>query len=946
MDKSKNRFSSLDLYGIVKELKDSSLLEGSFLHNIYDCPLSGNSGYGNEAHDRAFIFRFTKQSSRTNLIIHPGVRVNITKYERSSTTSTSDTPSHFVSKLRRHLRDRRLLSIDQLGHDRILRLSFSGHDGGLSLWIEFFGKGNLILTTSIPDLSILCLARENPFTTGMIYPSMNYNSLPTERPPYFSTNSNFPKSPKECKNFLRNEIPCLSPEIIDHIILSLGNEISPLNLEKCLSCHFEEMKSLSPRIYYKNLSPIWPSPISLLQFNGDGYGGTHNPNLGKINFNECVDEYWRGLEEIAIEKKNENLSTALERKMNQVRIEQQERLVSLELKAEEESKMALLLEEKVIEVGKIIEIFKECLNNEMDWEEISSLISLERDNGNPLALMISPIVSWKNGEVDLLLSSSNNSNKIETKTKTLINIFKTPFANAGFHWKKREECLAKLGRTRDAFDMAIKASQSKALRQQRLRSSGSGQQQQRSIGVCKRKGMWMEKFSWFISSDSFIVVGGNDAQQNEYLVKRVLRKGDVYLHADISGASSVIIKNHTYSSTKSGDGGGGVSSSLTIPQRTLHEAGTFSLCKSKAWDAKIVTSAWWVHSEQVSKSAMSGEYLPCGSFMIRGKKNFLAPMPLVLGFGIMFLVPKEIAIRRKKEREEREKERLCGDGSNDSIVEEINLDKYQLIAEDDVICKGQEKGGDEFYVGADIVTKNSNKTQKSIQQQTHTPQHQLTPLKTKGASGDVRGKMGKLKKIKKKYANQDEEDKEIMMSLLQSSCPKPSLSEEEKEKESKVYINQKRTTALPNLPDSSKDDELISEIEGLEINPIDSLIGNPNLENLQILQDLTNVPTYAIPVCGPYTALSNYFSRIKLLPGNLKRGTATKLTMGLIQGEIKKKKCEPGLEEGLNNHLLFLIRNIPDSLLNITMPSKVRIGTSQKEQQVIRRKIGKEGRRK
>jgi len=31
----------------------------------------------------------------------------------------------------------------------------------------------------------------------------------------------------------------------------------------------------------------------------------------------------------------------------------------------------------------------------------------------------------------------------------------------------------------------------------------------------------------------------------------------------------------------------------------------------------------------VSKTAPTGEYLPTGSFMIRGRKNFLPPHPLV-----------------------------------------------------------------------------------------------------------------------------------------------------------------------------------------------------------------------------------------------------------------------------------------------------------------------------
>ena len=42
------------------------------------------------------------------------------------------------------------------------------------------------------------------------------------------------------------------------------------------------------------------------------------------------------------------------------------------------------------------------------------------------------------------------------------------------------------------------------------------------------------------------------------------------------------------------------------------------------------------HGLQVSKTAPTGEYLPTGSFIIRGKKNFLPPQPLIMGLTFIF----------------------------------------------------------------------------------------------------------------------------------------------------------------------------------------------------------------------------------------------------------------------------------------------------------------------
>ena len=63
-----------------------------------------------------------------------------------------------------------------------------------------------------------------------------------------------------------------------------------------------------------------------------------------------------------------------------------------------------------------------------------------------------------------------------------------------------------------------------------------------------------------------------------------------------------------------------------------------AVCYSSAWAAHLAVESWWVHSNQVSKTAPSGEYLPTGSFMVRGRKNYLAPLPLVLGFAFLFKV--------------------------------------------------------------------------------------------------------------------------------------------------------------------------------------------------------------------------------------------------------------------------------------------------------------------
>ena len=59
------------------------------------------------------------------------------------------------------------------------------------------------------------------------------------------------------------------------------------------------------------------------------------------------------------------------------------------------------------------------------------------------------------------------------------------------------------------------------------------------------KKLWYHRFRWFVTSDGVVVLGGRDASQNEELVKKYMTGGDLFIHADVHGASVVIVKGKT-----------------------------------------------------------------------------------------------------------------------------------------------------------------------------------------------------------------------------------------------------------------------------------------------------------------------------------------------------------------------------------------------------------------
>lgn len=262
-----------------------------------------------------------------------------------------------------------------------------------------------------------------------------------------------------------------------------------------------------------------------------------------------------------------------------------------------------------------------------------------------------------------------------------VDIGLTAFANARKYYEQKKTTATKHEKTIEATSKALKSAERK-IRQDLKETKITA-----TINKI-RKPFWFEKFLWFISTDGHLVIAGRDMQQNEILVKRYLSKDDAYVHADLHGAASVIVKNKPNANGQ------------PIPPNTLYQAGIMSVCQSKAWDSKIVTSAYWVYPDQVSKSAPSGEYLTTGSFMIRGKKNFLPPVQLVYGFGYVFkLDESSIGNHVKGQTEEEKDEETASAGEPDrsgtsDFLDSIEESKPEEVQTDTVDTKDEANQGE------------------------------------------------------------------------------------------------------------------------------------------------------------------------------------------------------------------------------------------------------------
>lgn len=754
-------------------------------------------------------------------------------------------------------------------------------------------------------------------------------------------------------------------------------------------------------------------PILLKQFKAREYDEFET-------FDAALDEFYSKIESQRVNQQQKAKEDSAVQRLNKIKLDQENRVHTLRKEADHCIKMAELIEYNLEDVDAAIVAVRVSLANGMSWEALARMIKEERRAGNPVAGLIDKL-SFENNCITLLLSNNLDDMDEDEKTapveKVEVDLSLSAHANARRWYEMKKKQETKQEKTITAHDKAFKAAEKKT----RLQLA-----QEKTVAAIThmRKVHWFEKFNWFISSENYLIVSGRDAQQNELVVKRYMSKGDLYVHAELHGASSTIIKNHKPDSP--------------IPPLTLNQAGCFTVCHSKAWDSKIVTSAWWVYPHQVSKTAPTGEYLTVGSFMIRGKKNFLPPHPLVMGFGILFRLDESCLASHLNERRIRGEDealpeievepwkrhniselddKLANDNETSKGIHENEssrdytsvqqnydaspsnqpsnmgtassseqLSEAQTVENNGVASTFNEETRDDSVSSQleDLLDKNlglgpakvSGKSsllisshsslpedtddldvKKTIQREkpyvskaerrklkkgqnscesTSDPQNGEAVKKpgnsqqekgkdnTKTANPKTsRGQKGKLKKIKEKYAEQDDEEREIRMALLASSGKasqkgKPSQDGEDtnaKQAKSstgevdsvKICYKCKRSGHLSrDCPESTSvvvptdvnvgrsrdvtDKSASAPVDGSIDMDEDDIheLGDEEKEKLIDLDYLTGIPLpsdillYAVPVCAPYNALQTYKYRVKITPGTAKKGKAAKTALSLF----------------------------------------------------------------
>lgn len=489
-----------------------------------------------------------------------------------------------VKRLRDSLTRLKLIKVEQVGLERVAYLSFSGFDKEFVLICEFFGDGNIILCNK--DHKILALlhsieVRHRKLKVGTTYtppPTKGLNILDISEKDFAEFKSS---SAPIVKWFGRTfGLPAKYAEeilrVADVDFNTTGSTLRGDDIKKIIA----SAKTLTHRIVSGDHQPVIVHTNESLDVYPIALA------LQDVNY-EKVPSFMEGLDKVfskvLLERGKSSQSSSFDKKINdlQSRIEEQDKAIS---QVKERS-------ERISSVAKSL----------FGLSAMGITTILDPAAAEMLRSQNAEIINEKG-----LTYLKIDSEKIQIRTDASI----PAIASTLFDEAKRQMA---------AIDSIEKLREKNQKELAELKSES--QEARESVSFTQlRKRNWFERYRWFYTSDGLLAIGGRDSSSNSAIIRKHLEKNDKVFHAEIFGSPFFILKDVPES----------------IPFDSLNEVAHATVCFSRAWrEAMYGMSGYWINPDQVKKAAPSGQFLPKGSFVLEGQKNFVKVPNLRLAVGIL-----------------------------------------------------------------------------------------------------------------------------------------------------------------------------------------------------------------------------------------------------------------------------------------------------------------------
>ena len=586
--------SNVDIYTISNEL--NNLLSGARVDKSFQ-----------PAKDIVVMRFHVPGTGRIDLVMQCGSRIHTSQYPLENPT----TPPTFPMLLRKRIKGAHVESIKQHNFDRVVEIIVK-KDKYYTIIVELFDKGNIIL---LDDENNIILPLKRKHWSSRDISSKKEYVFPEERGinPITVSEDEFEKLFEDSdsdvvRTLARNGLGSLYAEEV----IAQANELTELDkhtpndeiteeqlkgLYSGLRNVFDNLKndSIKPQIA-KSTTKEDVVPLDLIKY--ESFEKTYFES-----FNEACDEFYskkvntdiKGIKEAAWNKKVGKFEKRLRL--------QQETLANFEKTIKDSQHKGEVIYSNYPTIENIINVVNSAREKDYSFKEIGKTLKKAKKEGMSEAQIYESI-----DPLGVLTLDIDN-------TKLNINPKLTIPENAEIYYEKAKKAKRK---TKGAL-IAIENTK-KQLEDIKAKKDIAME----NIAVPKKRVKknlkWYEKLRWFITSEGVLVVGGRDANSNESVVKKYLEPNDIYLHADIHGASSTAIKLNGSKLTDS----------------ILKESGEFAASFSSAWSKGFTSQdVFWVHPDQVSKTPEAGEFLAKGSFVIRGHRNYIRSARVKLAIGIV-----------------------------------------------------------------------------------------------------------------------------------------------------------------------------------------------------------------------------------------------------------------------------------------------------------------------
>lgn len=582
----KRGLASFDIYVIVSEFQD---MIGCYVEKIYQ--LSQDE----------ILLRIQQKAAKQkeSIFIRNGELICLTR----KSFNVPEKPSLFAMTLRKYLLNGKIKKITQHEFDRIIKITISRKEGDYILICELFSNGNIILCN--PEGRIIRPLLKQEWASRLIKSGEIYNPPPSQTNPFSLSEQDFRrlllKSSKDIVRTLAtsmNMSGLYAEELCVRATIDKNIKVEELN-EASIKRLYDELSKLTTLFQDGEIHPVFVKKkntiIDILPFPFFSFKG--------VKF-DTISSFSKGLEiVIDLQKTTKTKENKYKKKIAMLKRKQaqQEELIEEFRKNIVQKKLeANLIYLNFQSIEKILQEIRVVLTLKDKDEEINKILK------NPLVKLFDPITN------ELVVVLKNEDGKgIEIS----LNFRKNLTENADQKYAESKK-----------FQEKLKGAQVAVLQTKHdLKTVKEPEITEFKKEKRYKKQWWFERFRWFISSEGNIVVAGRDASSNDLVVKKYLGEGDRYAHADIHGAPSCVIKCTGINGEK-----------LSISERTLQEACLFAGSYSRAWNQFGDASVYWVLPEQVSKTAESGEYVPKGGFIIRGKRNYYRCI-LEVAVGLIYL---------------------------------------------------------------------------------------------------------------------------------------------------------------------------------------------------------------------------------------------------------------------------------------------------------------------